>query len=129
MYLKQLDKLRDYNIAQETIAKLDEYLNSIAEEGTKRFSPNHMAERTGLDIQISQTILLRTAQIGTIQTYYEIECPEGDSDFFVTRIEDVDWNTECVCRVCGTEYIPNPSNIWVTFSILDPPSPKALCRL
>lgn len=129
MYLKGLSKLRDFDISEELIERLDVYLEQAARREIWRFSPGFAAKEIGADLRIVQELLLRAAQIKAIQVYFEIECPEGDSDFYVAKLGEIDWNTERQCRVCDTIYTPSPDHIWLVFGERAFPAPKAMSRL
>ena len=125
MFFKKLEKLKDFNFDNDTIDKLDECLNDLYQRKIYRFSPRIISETTGLKKEVLQKILLRASQLKVLVTSYEIECPEGDSDFSVSSIHKIPWGVELQCRVCDTIYTPSISNIWLTFSIGKKPTPKA----
>ena len=125
MYSTRLGKLKEYNIKPESIEKLGKCLKEVGEKGITRFSPRYVADYIGLNQEDTNKILLRAVQVGIIHIYYEIECPQGDSDFYVTELKDVDWDVEHNCRVCGTTYTPSPNHVWVTFGTRSAPIPKA----
>jgi hypothetical protein len=129
MYLKELNKLRDFDVSEQLLVSLDSYLYDAGTRGIRRFSPDLAANDMGLDLGTIQGLLLKAAQVGAIEVYYEIECPEGDSDFYVGKLEEVDWGVERQCRACYVFYQPSPSHVWVTFGLKSSPNPKVPRRL
>lgn len=93
---------------------IDDLLEQLVLEGRQHFSPHYMCQRLGIsDIDGVADYLLSLANVKLIP-YYEVECPEGDSDFIIpdpTKLEQ----EPRICRFCGTEYIPDPNRIWLAF--------------
>jgi hypothetical protein len=129
MYLNELNRLRESDVPDQLITKLDSYLHGASARGVWRITPGLVADETGLDLGTTQGLLLKAAQVGAIDIYYEIECPEGDSDFYVDKLENVDWGEERQCRACYVSYQPSPDNVWVVFGIKGTPDPKVPRRL
>jgi hypothetical protein len=95
---------------------INDALKEMAYEERKYFSPHYVSTRTGIaDLKYVTEHLLSLAASGKILfVNYEIECPEGDSDFSVNKLEDLVFEPR-ICHVCGVEYIPDLDRIWVTF--------------
>lgn len=94
-------------------------LQKMALEGRRYFSPHYICERLGIDDakEVASFLLSATCKDIVIPRF-EVECPEGDSDFSTTDISLIS-NDPRTCRYCGTEYIPDPKHIWLTFNFTD----------
>lgn len=129
MFFKQLKKLKAFDINQEISERLDGALHYLSDEGAKRFTPKLVSEKIDISLEETRTLLLRASQLGVLEPFFEIECPEGDSDFFVKSLEEINWGKEVQCRVCDSIYIPSSEHVWLTFSLKGEFSdPKVLCR-
>jgi hypothetical protein len=117
MFSEKLSKLKDYNFSTKQISLLNNFLTIIIKNNIHRFSPSYFSKEEGITIDNAQNMLMKASQIGAVQIYFEVECPEGDSDFYVTAINEIDWANELQCRVCDNAYTPSPDHIWVTFGI------------
>lgn len=98
---------------------IDDVLEEMALEGKKHFSPHYVCARTGIaDLKFVTEHML--SQVGKkLRVYFEIECPEGDSDYAVDSPLDI-VEEERQCHVCGIRYIPNTDKVWVAFDFLPP---------
>ncbi|GGF72709.1 hypothetical protein GCM10010912_17390 [Paenibacillus albidus] len=98
---------------------LDDTLEIMAQNNKKHFSPHFVCAQSGIaDIKAVTEYLY--SQVGRkLKVYYEVECPDGDSDFAVVSPDLVsdDWK---VCSICGIDYIPDPDRVWVAFDFLPP---------
>lgn len=96
---------------------IDDVLEEMALEGRKHFSPHYVCTRTGIaDLKFVTEHML--TQVGKkLRVYFEVECPEGDSDYAVDSPMDV-VKEERQCSICGIRYEPNPEKVWVAFDFL-----------
>ncbi|HHY1425945.1 TPA: hypothetical protein ACV1G0_000792 [Bacillus cereus] len=96
---------------------VDDTLEEMAFEERQHFSPLYVCNRANIsDLKMVTEHMAK--QIGyKLKMYYEIECPEGDSDFAVDSLSDLDIE-ERVCEFCGTAYIPDLDRVWVVFDFL-----------
>lgn len=62
---------------------LEDALEQMAEQGKRHFSPHYVCAWSGIaDIKIVSEYLL--SEVGRkLVVYYEVECPEGHSDFII----------------------------------------------
>lgn len=93
---------------------IDDVLEEMALENKTHFSPRYICHRSGiLDLKIVTEYLERF--IGSkLIINFEVECPEGDSDFAVMSPEQVETEPRR-CHICNTEYVPDQNKIWVSF--------------
>ena len=93
---------------------IDEILEEMAFERKRHFSPHYVSNRAGInDLKAVTEYLLK--EVGTkLNVYFEVECPEGDSDFAVKSPLDLP-NEIRSCHICQTEYTPDPSRVWIAF--------------
>jgi hypothetical protein len=98
---------------------IDDVLEEMAKEGRKHFSPHYVCARTGIaDLKFVTEHML--TQVGKkLRVYFEVECPEGDSDFPVNNPLDI-VQEERECHICGIKYTPNPEKVWIAFDFLPP---------
>lgn len=93
---------------------IDDLLEQLVLEGRQHFSPHYISQRlVSNDIDGVADYLLSLVNVKLIP-YYEVECPEGHSDYIIpdpTKLEQ----EPRICRFCGTEYIPDPDRIWLAF--------------
>ncbi|WP_201317825.1 hypothetical protein [Paenibacillus sp. EPM92] len=98
---------------------LEKSLEEMAVQDKKFFSPHFVCTYTGIaDLKaVSEYLFTEAAKTKRkkIYVYYEVECPEGDSDFSVDTPEKLPI-IERRCHICGIDYIPNPERIWVGFN-------------
>jgi len=97
--------------------RLEDTLRWMAEQGKRHFSPHYVcAQSGGTDIKVVSEYLL--SEVGRkLVVYYEVECPEGDSDFTIKS--DLELKQEKrSCQICGIEYIPSLNRIWIAFDFL-----------
>lgn len=101
---------------------LEKTLQEMAINDKKFFSPHYVCAFSGVaDLkEVAEFLLSEAAKKKgqKIYVYYEVECPEGDSDFSVTSPDAVPNNERC-CHICGTKYIPNPDRIWIGFNFTE----------
>lgn len=92
-----------------------EVLEQMAIEGRKFFTPLYISKKLSFNIaekDLTEILLKYFHEV--LITNFEVECPDGHSDFIVHDLDLV--STELVnCRICGMEYIPDPSRIWISF--------------
>lgn len=95
-------------------------LESMAAEGRRHFSPLYVCKRLGTE-NVKEVIRFLFSDFckDILRPNFEVQCPEGDSDFVVHDLNSIPTNTVKICRVCGVEYIPDLKNIWVTFDFTD----------
>ncbi|GGF87049.1 hypothetical protein [Paenibacillus aceti] len=97
--------------------RLDDILEEMAFNDKKHFSPHYICALSGIaDLKIVTQYLL--SQVNRkLKVYYEVECPEGDSDFLVDSPVEIISELRR-CSVCGIEYRPDPDRVWVSFDFL-----------
>jgi len=96
---------------------IDDALEIMAIEGRTHFSPLYVCQRSGVsDIKIATEHLFSLVGY-RLKVYFEVECPEGDSDFAVTNPSSITKETR-TCSICGTTYIPSADRIWIAFDFL-----------
>lgn len=110
-----MEKIEEFEI--EDI--LEETLKDMAIHDKKFFSPHYVCAYSGIaDLKlVSEYLLNEAAKIKRkkIYVYYEVECPEGDSDFSVANPIELP-TSECICHQCGVSYTPDPQKVWVGFN-------------
>jgi len=91
-------------------------LEKMALEGKRHFSPHYVCTLSGIaDIVLVSEYLFQQVSRKRLKVFFEVECPEGDSDFAIKSPDEIP-RTKRKCHICGTEYVPNPEKIWVAFS-------------
>lgn len=94
-------------------------LETLALENKRYFTPLYIANRFSIDdIEELTKILLSPLCKGIVVPNFEIECPEGDTDFIVHDPLSIPDESR-VCHLCGVEYVPNPKRIWISFNFSD----------
>ncbi|MCM3705303.1 hypothetical protein M3205_06120 [Cytobacillus firmus] len=96
---------------------IDEILEEMALENKSHFSPRYICNRSGIHDLKAVTEYLIQLVGQKLRVTFEVECPEGDSDFAVESPHELS-NEKRICHICGVEYIPNPERIWVAFDFL-----------
>lgn len=98
--------------------QLEAFLEQMAFEEKRHFSPHYFCAVTGIaDLKFATEYLLFEAKKPfnrKLNVFYEVECPEGDSDFTIDSPDHVP-NDLRVCQYCGTAYFPDPRKIWIAF--------------
>lgn len=95
--------------------RIYELLKDMAKDDIKKFSPVYICERLCVDnIKLITCVLINNFK-DILKVNYEVECPNGDSDFIVDDISLIKDEMR-ICHHCGQEYVPNPKNIWITFN-------------
>ncbi|PFW81359.1 hypothetical protein COL27_20685 [Bacillus sp. AFS075960] len=96
---------------------IDDALEEMALEGRSHFSPHYVCNRANIsDLKMVTEYLYK--QVGyKLRVYYEIECPEGDSDFAVDSLSDL-MIEERSCQICGTRYTPDLDRVWIAFDFM-----------
>ncbi|MEY2239357.1 hypothetical protein [Bacillus altitudinis] len=97
---------------------IDGILENMALEGKRYFSPHYIisaAETQGVELSLKEvTEYLLSLVPNKIKVHYEMECPNGDSDFEIVSPHDFIEETK-ICHICSVEYITNLNRIWVYF--------------
>lgn len=96
---------------------IDDALEIMAGEGRMHFSPLYVCERSGVSDIKTVTEHMFSLVDYQLKVYFEVECPEGDSDFAVTDPSSLNKELR-VCSICGTSYIPSADRIWIAFDFL-----------
>jgi len=93
---------------------IDDILEEMALEGKTHFAPHYINTRGGFnDLEGVTKYLLK--EVGTkLEINFEIECPEGDSDFAIDTLDEIP-SEERECSICGILYTPSSDNVWVSF--------------
>lgn len=97
---------------------IDDTLEEMAIEGVTHFSPNYVCQRSGINDTKSMTEYLLQQVDTKLKVYFEVECPDGDSDFVVSSPSDIIIEPR-TCSVCFEEYTPNPEDIWIAFDFTE----------
>lgn len=99
---------------------ITELLEQMAIEGRRYFTPLYLSKR--LNKKISEKdltkLLLSPFCQDILISNFEVECPEGDTDFIEHDISLIPTEMR-VCHLCGIDYIPDPKRIWVSFDFRD----------
>lgn len=96
---------------------IDDILEEMAIEERVHFSPHYVCTRAGIDDLKSVTEYLLKLVGQKLIVNFEVECPEGDSDFAVKTPQELR-NEERACHICGKEYVPNPDRVWIIFDFI-----------
>jgi hypothetical protein len=96
---------------------IDDILEEMAYENKTHFSPHYVCNRTGINDLKAVTEYLFQLVGNKLTVYFEVECPEGDSDFSVKSPQEI-VNEFRECHICGIDYMPNSERIWVAFDFL-----------
>lgn len=96
---------------------IEDILEEMVIENKRNFSPHYICNRSGIkDIKLVTECLFDL--VGKkLSVFYEVECPEGDSDFEIKSLSDLPQEIK-ICHICGVEYKPNIERIWVGFNFL-----------
>lgn len=97
---------------------IDEVLARMASEGRTHFSPHYVCTYIGVADLKSVTEYLLSLVGSKLKVYYEVECPDGDSDFIITSPKELSGQSR-KCSYCGIEYTPSPDRIWIAFDFTD----------
>lgn len=100
--------------------EIDDLLEQMVLEGREHFAPHYVCERLGIDNIESVADYLLSLSDKKVIPIFEVECPEGDSDFTVPSPTMIDCNEPRTCRICGIEYTPDPEKIWLAFDFTKP---------
>lgn len=96
---------------------IDNILDDMAVEERKHFSPHYVCNRAG-ETNLKEVTEHLLYLVGyKLKVYFEVECPEGDSDFAVSHPSQIEKKVR-TCSICGVEYIPDENRIWVAFDFL-----------
>ncbi|KAA8673374.1 hypothetical protein [Clostridium sp. HV4-5-A1G] len=93
-------------------------LENMAIENRRNFSPLYVCKRLKTRDIKEVTYSLINDFKDILKINYEVECPNGDSDFIVDDISQIKDEMR-ICHHCGEKYIPDPKNIWLTFNFKD----------
>ena len=97
--------------------QLDDALEIMALQEKRHFSPHYVCTVTGIADLKAVTEYMLSVVNKKLRVYYEVECPEGDSDFAVKSPLDIKYELR-KCHICGTPYTPDPNKIWIAFDFL-----------
>ncbi|SMQ60990.1 hypothetical protein SAMN05444673_0450 [Bacillus sp. OV166] len=96
---------------------LDDILEEMAYENKSHFSPHYICNRACInDLKSVSEYLLKLVG-AKLNVYYEVECPEGDSDFSVESPLVLPTEPRN-CHICNTEYTPDIDRVWIAFDFL-----------
>jgi hypothetical protein len=96
---------------------LDDILEEMAYENKSHFSPHYISNRAGIkDLRSVSEYLLKLVG-AKLNVCYEVECPEGDSDFSVESPFHLP-EEQKRCHICGTKYVPSIDRVWISFDFL-----------
>jgi hypothetical protein len=99
--------------------ELNSLLEKMALEGRRYFSPKYICDRLqNADLKEVTNYLLSNSYSDIVIPSFEIECPDGDSDFIVTDPSLIPTELR-ICHLCGMEYVPSPKRIWLTFNFTE----------
>lgn len=94
---------------------IDDLLRQMALEGRRRFSPRYICGRLKINNDEEVANYLLGLAESKVIPMFEVECPNGDSDFFVDHPNKILYEPR-YCSICGIEYIPDPDQIWLVFN-------------
>lgn len=96
---------------------IDDLLERMAAEGRNHFAPHYICQRLNMpDTEVSDIADYLLSLSGKkVIPLFQVECPEGDSDFVIENPLLLDESPR-ICRFCGIEYIPDPGRIWLRFN-------------
>lgn len=94
--------------------ELDDVLLEMASEDRKHFSPHYVCKRSGINDFKAVSQYLVDLVNKKLKITFEVECPEGDGDFNVPNLNELDGEIK-TCHLCQREYIPDPERIWIYF--------------
>lgn len=94
---------------------IDDILEEMVLENRSHFSPHFICSRANIDDLKSVTDHLFNQVGSKLKVYFEVECPEGDSDFSVRSPQELNPELEVACHICGTKYLPDPDRVWISF--------------
>lgn len=96
---------------------IDEVLEEMALENISHFSPHYICNRANIpDLKAVTEYLLQFVGI-KLYVFYEVECPEGDSDFAITSPQDLP-QEQRRCHICQTVYLPDIDRVWIAFDFI-----------
>lgn len=93
---------------------IDDELEKMAIEGCQHFAPHYICQRLGINEISAVADYLLSLTNSKLIPYFEVECPNGDSDFIVENPNYIPSEPR-ECSICGIEYEPDPENIWLAF--------------
>jgi hypothetical protein len=93
---------------------IDDILEEMALENKSHFSPHYVCNRSKINDLKAVTEYLLQLVGNKLNVYFEVECPEGDSDFAVESPLDLSKEVR-KCHICGNEYTPDLEKIWISF--------------
>lgn len=106
----------------ELEAQLNHVLEAMAIQGKRHFSPHFVCAASGVaDIKSVTEFLIQESQkerARKLNMYFEVECPEGDSDFAVKSPTEIRYGLTR-CHICGTDYVPDPNRVWIAFDFTE----------
>lgn len=96
---------------------IDDILEEMAMDNIKHFSPHYVCNLSNNNNLKEVTDYLLELVGRKLKVYFEVECPEGDSDYAVDSPADIEFKPR-TCSICNIEYIPDPERVWVAFDFL-----------
>lgn len=97
---------------------LDDILEEMAREKKVHFSPHYLCTRSGIhDLKGVTEYLLKLVNQKLIVNF-EVECPDGDSDYALNTLGEMD-SVPKECHICGRSYTPDPERVWIIFDFTD----------
>jgi len=100
------------------IFEVDDLLEQMAMQNIQHFSPYYLCHQLNITSVEDITNYLLTLVNKKLIAYYEIQCPEGHSDYAVTDPTQIIID-ERECEFCGNQYTPDPNDIWITFDFTE----------
>ncbi|GED14802.1 hypothetical protein [Aneurinibacillus migulanus] len=96
---------------------IEDILEQMAVEGRSHFAPHYVCARLGVTDLKSVTEYMLDLVGKKLTVYYEVECPNGDSDYDVDSLSEI---TEEIrtCSICDIKYIPSLDKVWIVFNFL-----------
>jgi hypothetical protein len=96
---------------------IEDVLEQMATEGRSHFAPHYVCARLGVTDLKAVTEQMLDLVGKKLTVYYEVECPDGDSDYDVDSLSDIVEEPR-KCSVCGIEYVPSLEKVWIVFNFL-----------
>jgi len=98
---------------------IDNLLESMACQEKIHFAPSYVCNKLGINDSEKVANYLLSLVPKKLVPLFEVECPEGDSDFRVENPNSLPLEEPRVCHHCGIEYVPDPNRIWLAFNFAD----------
>lgn len=98
---------------------IDDVLEEMAIEDKTHFSPRLICQKSNInDLKfVTEYLLSLVKSKSRIKVNYEVECPNGDSDFAIKDPNELELELR-ECHICTIPYRPSLDRIWISFDFL-----------